>query len=68
MGVPTVTLATKPFLHAARTTARGHSIPDLPVVEISHDYLFEDEEKIRKQVEGIIAALLEGLFDSPPSE
>jgi hypothetical protein len=66
MGVPTVTLATKPFLHAARTAACGHSIPDLPVVEISHDYLFEDEEKIRKQVEGIIAALLEGLFDSPP--
>lgn len=66
MGVPTVTLATRPFVHAARTAARGHDLPDLPVVEIAHDYLFEDESEIQQQVAGIIESLLAGLFETPP--
>ncbi|MBW2360821.1 MAG: hypothetical protein JRG84_07960 [Deltaproteobacteria bacterium] len=66
MGVPTVTLATQPFEHAARTAARGHSLPDLPIVTIPHDYLFEDEAAIRKQVESVIGPLLGGLFAPPP--
>ncbi len=62
MGVPTVTLATKPFVHAAKTAARGHALPDLPIVEIPHDYLFEDEAAIRRQVEGVLAPIVEGLI------
>ena len=61
-GVPTVTLATQPFVHAARTAARLHELPDLPVVEIPHDYLFEDEAAIRRQVADILEPLLAGLF------
>ena len=64
MGVPTVTLATRPFVHAARTAARGHALPELPVVEISHDYLYEDEEAIRDQVAGIVEPLIAGLFEA----
>ncbi len=66
MGVPTVTLATQPFEHAARSAARTHFLPDLPIVVIPHDYLFEDEAAIRKQVAGVVDPLLAGLFDPSP--
>ena len=66
MGVPTVTLATKPFLGAARSAARMHSLPDLPLVEIPHDYLFEDEARIRTQVAAIVEPILAGLFAAAP--
>ena len=62
MGIPTVTLATRPFLTAARNAARGHSLPELPIVAIEHDYLFEDEATIRDRVAGIVAPLLAGLI------
>lgn len=62
MGIPTVTLATRPFLGAARSAARAHSLPDLPIVTIEHDYLFEDEATIRGRVAGIVEPLLAGLF------
>lgn len=65
MGVPTVTLATRPFEHAARTAARGHALPDLPIVTIPHDYLFEDEAAIRAQVDAVVAPVLEGLLETP---
>lgn len=61
MGIPTVTLATRPFLGAARNAARARSLPDLPIVTIEHDYLFEDEATIRQRVEGIALPLLAGL-------
>jgi len=64
MGVPTVTLATLPFERAARSAARAHRLPDLPIVAIPHDYLFEDEAAIRKQVASVVEELVEGLFQS----
>lgn len=64
MGIPTVTLATRPFLHAARTAARGHGLDALPIVDIPHDYLFEDEAAIREQVEGVVEPILAGLLAS----
>ena len=66
MGVPTVTLATRPFEHAARSAARAHTLPDLPIIAIPHDYLFEDEAAIRKQVAGVVDDLLAGLFEPAP--
>ena len=63
MGVPTVTLATQPFEQAARSAARAHSLPRLPIVAIPHDYLFEDEDVIRERVAGVVEALVEGLFE-----
>ena len=65
MGVPTVTLATQPFEQAARSAARAHFLPELPIVVIPHDYLFEDEAAIRKQVASVVDPLLAALFDSP---
>lgn len=62
MGIPTVTLATRPFLGAARSAARAHSLPGLPIVAIEHDYLFEDEATIRERVAGVAPQLLAGLF------
>ena len=62
MGVPTVTLATQPFEHAARSAARAHTLPRLPIVAIPHDYLFEDEAAIREQVAGVVEELAAGLF------
>ncbi len=64
MGVPTVTLATRPFEHAARTAARAHSLPELPIVAIPHDYLFEDAAAIRERVVGVVDALVAGLFEA----
>ena len=64
MGIPTVTLATRPFEHAARTAARGHALAGLPIVAIPHDYLFEDEAAIREQVAGVVDELLAGLFSA----
>ena len=66
MGVPTVTLATEPFARAARSAARAHSLPGLPIVTIPHDYLFEDEAAISKQVAGVVDDLLAGLFEPAP--
>jgi len=63
MGVATVTLATQPFEHAARSAARAHALPTLPIVAIPHDYLFEDEAAIREQVAGVVEALVAGLFE-----
>jgi hypothetical protein len=63
MGVPTVTLATQPFAHAARTAARTHALPELPIVVIAHDYLYEDEVAIHKRVAGVVDELLAGLFE-----
>ncbi|MGE4652413.1 MAG: hypothetical protein AAEJ53_16120 [Myxococcota bacterium] len=64
--MPTVTLATEPFARAARSAARAHSLPGLPIVTIPHDYLFEDEAAIRKQVTGVVDDLLAGLFEPAP--
>ena len=62
MGVPTVTLATQPFLNAARNAARAHSLPELPIVAIEHDYLFEDQATIRERAAGVVEPLLSGLL------
>ena len=51
MGVPTVTLATQPFEQAARSAARAHFLPELPIVVIPHDYLFEDEAAVEVALE-----------------
>ena len=64
LGLPTVTLATSPFLGAARTAARARSLADLPIVEIPHDYLFESEAAIERQVREILPQLIAGLFDA----
>ena len=62
MGLPTVTLATPPFESVARSAARAHGLPDLPIVVIPHDYLSEPAEAIRAKIEQVLDRLLEGLF------
>jgi hypothetical protein len=62
MGVPTVTVVTEPFLGAARAAARGHGLPDLPLVAIPHDYLFESPEAMRLRARDLLDPLLAGLF------
>jgi hypothetical protein len=62
MGVPTVTFVTEPFVGAARAAARGHGLPDLPLVAIPHDYLFETEDAMRLRARGLIEPLLAAIF------
>jgi hypothetical protein len=67
MGIATVTVVTDPFLAAARAAARGHGLPELPLVAIPHDYLFEAEAAMRLRARGLLDPLLAGLFSSLPT-
>ena len=62
MGVTTVTFVTEPFVRAARAAARGHGLPDLPLVAIPHGYLFETEDAMRLRARGLIEPLLATTF------
>lgn len=55
MGVPTVTLVTKPFERAARSAARGHGLPELPIVVLADGFAPEPDE-------AAIAGVLRGLL------
>ena len=55
MGVPTVTLVTKPFERAARSAARGHGLAELPIVVLADGFAPEPDE-------GDLEAVLRGLL------
>jgi hypothetical protein len=62
LGIPTVTVVTEPFESAARTHARIHGMPDLPLVIVPQDYLVEpsDDAVLRRDaavIDRILAAI-----------
>ena len=55
MGVPTVTLVTRPFERAARTAARGHGLAELPIVVLADGFADEpDEDAIAGVLRGLV--------------
>jgi hypothetical protein len=64
LGIPTVTFVTAPFAAAARTLARIHGLPDIPLVIVADDYLENADHVIRERTAGILDDLLEDLFGS----
>jgi hypothetical protein len=62
LGIPTVTFVTAPFASAARTLARIHGLPDIPLVIVADDYLENADDVIRERTAGILDEILEDLF------
>jgi len=61
-GIPTVTFVTAPFASAARTLARIHGLPDIPLVIVADDYLENADDVIRERTAGLLDVVLTDLF------
>jgi hypothetical protein len=61
MGVPTVTLATRPFEKLSRATARARGVPDLPIIVLPFPYDQLPSAEIRELARRQIDAMLEGI-------
>ncbi len=64
-GTPTLTFVTEPFAHAARTHARIHQIPDLPLIIVPSDYLDRSDEAVAEKLTPILDEIIEKLFNHP---
>ncbi len=62
LDIPTVTFVTAPFESAARTLARIHGIPDIPLIIVSADYLENSDETIRGRTRDLLDDILTALF------
>jgi hypothetical protein len=66
LGIPSVTVVTAPFEPAARAVARSQGLPDLPLVIIPHDYLEEDDDRIRAKLAVVFDDIVRALFGASP--
>ena len=55
-------IVTEPFATAAKVNARVQGMPDLPMIVVPHDYLEEDEDRVREKVAPLVGDILERLF------
>jgi hypothetical protein len=62
LGIPTVTFVTSPFEAAARTLARIHGIPDIPLIIVSDDYLENSDDVIRERTRDSLDEILTALL------
>ena len=62
LGIPTVTFVTAPFEAAARTLARIHGIPDLPLIIVSADYLENSDDVLRERSRQALDQIIQRLF------
>ena len=53
---------TEPFGHAARTHARIHQMPDLPLIIVPSDYLDRSDEAVAEKLAPLIDEIIEKLF------
>jgi len=60
-GTPSLTFVTKPFEQAARTHARLHRMPDLPLVIVASDYLDRSDEAVAAKLAPLIDEIIERL-------
>ncbi len=65
MGIPALTIATQPFVPAARAVARSQGLPDIPLVVVPHDYLTEDMDDIRAKLLPHFDEIMTALFGVP---
>ena len=61
-GTPSLTFVTEPFAHAARTHARIHELPDLPLIIIPSDYLDRSDEAVAAKLAPLLDEIIEKLF------
>ncbi len=61
-GTPTLTVVTEPFAGAARTHARLHGMPDLPLVVVPSDYLDRSDAAVAAKLAPLIDEIIEKLF------
>ena len=62
LGIPTVTFVTSPFEAAARTLARIHGIPEIPLIVVAGDYLDNSDDVIRERTRDSLDEILTALF------
>lgn len=61
-GTPSLTFVTEPFAHAARTHAKIHKLPDLPLVIVPSDYLDRSDEAVRAKLAPLLDEIVAKLF------
>jgi hypothetical protein len=54
LGVPTVVVATEPFISSGKAMAVSHGIPDYPFVVIPHPIAATETEKLHRWAEQIL--------------
>jgi hypothetical protein len=54
LGVPTVVVATEPFISSGKAMAVSHGIPDYPFVVIPHPIAATETEKLHSWAEQIV--------------
>lgn len=62
-GTPTLTFVTEPFAHAARTHARLHELPDLPMIILPSDYLDRSDEAVAAKLAPLIEEIIDKLCE-----
>ena len=63
LGVPTVTVCSTAFAHAARKQAAGRGMENLPVVEIPHPMHSAPRDAVTARAEAVVAHLAAALTD-----
>jgi hypothetical protein len=58
LGVPSLTFVTEPFAGAARTHARIHGLPELPLIIVPSDYLDRSDAAVREKLAPLIDEIL----------
>lgn len=70
-GTPSLTFVTEPFAFAARSHAKMHALPDLPLIVVPSDYLDRSDaavaEKIGPLIDEVIESLARGPETPPPA-
>ncbi len=64
-GTPSLTFVTEPFAFAARSHAKMHGLPDLPLVVVPSDYLDRSDAAIAEKLGPLIEEVIELLSRNP---
>lgn len=64
-GTPSLTFVTEPFAQAARTHAKLHQLPDLPLMIVPSDYLDRSDVAVAAKLEPLIEEVIERLCRPP---
>ena len=56
---------TEPFAHAARTHAKMHGLPDLPLIIVPSDYLDRSDAAVAEKLAPLIDEVVASLSDDP---
>lgn len=64
-GTPSLTFVTEPFANAARTHARLHQLPELPLVIVPSDYLDRSDEAVAEKLAPLLDEIVAKLCGPP---